>query len=80
MSKLARTHWADEHGPICGALGHSLIRGPKDLRQVSEQQLNGVTCKRCVVKLTQWGFAIQNFQKLLNEIPGRVVAVEDKRA
>lgn len=63
----AKTHWADQHGPICGVLGHSLVRGPKDLRQASTQQLDEVTCKRCVTRLRQWGFAIQNFQKFLNE-------------
>jgi len=63
-----KTHFKDENGAICGAEGHKFIIGPKDLREVKSDQLAEVTCKRCIKKLREWGFAIQHFQKVINEL------------
>lgn len=66
-----KTHFKDQHGPICGALGHQYIEGPKDLREMKSEQLAEIDCKRCVKKLVEWGFAIQHFRKMLIEVTTR---------
>ena len=68
----AKVHWNDEHGPICGARQYeSAINGPKDLREVRQQDLRAVTCKRCAKKLHEWGFAVQSFSEIVQDAIAR---------
>jgi hypothetical protein len=60
---MAKTHWANGGGPVCGVKQGTWVIGPEDLRDVRKEDLRGVTCTRCTKKLIQWGFAVQNFSE-----------------
>jgi hypothetical protein len=62
-------HYRDRNGPICGVRGdYSAIAGPSDLREVKTENLQEITCKNCAKKLVQWGFAIQHFAAVVQDV------------
>lgn len=77
---MAKIHFDDGRGPICGARQKQALEAMlhvDDLHKVDMGLLRNVSCLRCVKKLREWGFALQNFAVLTENTlrsPNREVA------
>lgn len=58
-----KIHFNDQHGAICGG---RLLLG-NDWKSTKPEDLGKVTCKRCIRRLREIGFAVQHFNVVVRE-------------